>query len=291
MRTFMSPGLKALLLLSILTGARAPAPWAPVEVAAQVGGMHKPLDEILDLYVRDGLVYYRALKSERGKLDRYLASLNVDGSTYNRWSRDQQVAFWLNAYNAFVLETVIDQYPIRGRAPDYPANSIRQIPGAFEKLQHRVAGRSLTLDAIEKEILPAYKDPRVYLALGRGALGSGRLRSEAYSAENLETQLSNATAEFATRHKYIRVDPVSNRVLVSPIVSWREAEFIAAYANGKSGDNALYASRSPIERAVLALIQPHMLPGEREFLQKNEFEVRYQDIDWRLNDLTGGRIE
>jgi hypothetical protein len=265
--------------------------WVPAVAAAQSGGLHKPLDEILDLYVRDGLVYYRALKSERGKLDRYVNSLNVSASTYDRWTRGQHVAFWLNAYNALVLETVIDHYPIRGRAAEYPADSIRQIPGAFEKLTHQVAGRTLTLDAIEKQILPAYKDPRVYLALGRGALGSGRLRSEAYSAEKLEAQLSSATGEFATRQKYIRVDPVSNRVLVSPIISWREPEFVAAYDNAATKPTAIYASRSPIERAVLALILPHMLPGEREFLQKNEFEIRYQDLDWRLNDLTGGRID
>jgi hypothetical protein len=280
--------LNHLLLAASLACLWAAAPWPPVDTAAQTAGMHKPFDEILDLYVRDGLVYYRALKQERGKLDGYLASLNMDGAAYGRLSRDQQVAFWLNAYNAFVLETVIDHYPIRGRAPEYPANSIRQISGAFEKLTHRVAGRTLTLDAIEKDVLPAYKDPRVYIALGRGALGSGRLRSEAYAAGRLEAQLTAATAEFATRHRYIRVDPVSNRLLVSPILSWREPEFVAAYA---TDDKARYASRSPVERAVLALIMPHMLPGEREFLEKNEFEVRYQDIDWRLNDLTGGRIE
>src|SRR5262245_14395286 len=70
--------------------------------------MHAPLDEVLDLNVRDGLVYYRALKGTRGKLDQYAASLNVPAETVARWSRDEQKAFWLNAYNVFVLQTVID---------------------------------------------------------------------------------------------------------------------------------------------------------------------------------------
>ena len=54
---------------------------------------------------------------------------------YAGWSREQQMAFWLNAYNAFVLQTVIDHYPVRGKSAEYPAGSIRQIPGAFDKTQ------------------------------------------------------------------------------------------------------------------------------------------------------------
>ena len=85
--------------------------------------LHVPLDQILDVNVRDGLVYYRALKSDRGRLDRYVASLNVPAATYGGWTPDQQIAFWLNAYNAFVLETVIDNYPIRGRSAAAPATA------------------------------------------------------------------------------------------------------------------------------------------------------------------------
>src|SRR5437773_5303890 len=127
----------------------------------------KTFDEFLDLYVRDGYVYYRALRSERSRFDAYVNSLA--GVQIDALSRDEQVAFWLNAYNALVLRTVIDHYPIQGRSPDYPPKSIRQIPGAFERLTHRVAGRALTLDQIEQTVLSEFHDPRVYFALGRGA--------------------------------------------------------------------------------------------------------------------------
>src|SRR6476646_11374023 len=93
------------------------SPVARVSPAAQGGAteaLHRPLDQILDLNVRDGLVYYRALRSDRGRLDRYIASLNVSSDAYERWSREQKMAFWLNASNAFVLQTVIDHYPIKG---------------------------------------------------------------------------------------------------------------------------------------------------------------------------------
>ena len=71
-------------------------------------------------------------------------------------------AFWLNAYNALVLKTVIDHYPIRGQFSEYPTNSIRQIPGAFAQRTHRVAGRDLTLDSIETTVLTELSDPRLF---------------------------------------------------------------------------------------------------------------------------------
>jgi hypothetical protein len=259
---------------------------ALVPAQAPIDTLHQPFDQILDLQVRDGLVYYRALKSERGRLDRYVASLDVPAATYDGWSRDQQAAFWINAYNAFVLETVLDHYPIRGKAPAYPPSSIRQIPGAFERVKHRAAGRSVTLDEIEKTILSGFKEPRVYLALGRGAVGSGRLRSEAYTGARLTAQLDAVQTEFVGERAMLNIDRTAEQIGVTPIVSWHEAEFVAAYDKGAQG---LFAQRSPIERALVAFIQPHLLPLEREFVQKNSFRVTYHPFDWRLNDLTGGR--
>ena len=242
----------------------------------------KLFDGILDLYVRDGEVYYRALKTDRRKLDEYvaqLASQPADGST-----RDEQLAFWLNGYNALVLKTVIDHYPITGRAPDYHSKSIRQIPGAFERTTHHLGGRTLTLDQIEQTVLPEFRDPRVYLAIGRGAEGGGRLRSEAFTASRLDAQLKEVATECATRIQCVQVEPDANRVLASAIFSWREKDFDAAYADAAP---AVYASRSPIERAVLAFVQPNLLTTEKEFLEKNTFQVAYRPFDWRLNDLTG----
>jgi hypothetical protein len=252
----------------------------PVLPAAQISS--NTLDQILDTYVRDGEVYYRALKQERGALDRYVASLA--GANIEKASREEQIAFWLNAYNALVLRTIVDHYPIAGRSSEYPARSIRQIPGAFERVEHRVAGRMLTLDAIEQTVLSSFRDPRVFLALGRGAMGSGRLKSEAYSAARLEQQLSEIAGECITRAECVQIDRSSNRILISSIFSWRRDEFASAYADKA---DARFASRSPIERAVIAMITPRLLMAEREMIERNTFEVRYEPFDWSLNDLTG----
>jgi len=242
----------------------------------------KNLDQILDLYVRDGEVYYRALKLERAKLDGYVSAV-ATASIDNR-TREERIAFWLNAYNALVLRTVIDHYPILGKSADYPAKSIRQISGAFERLPHRVAGRTLTLDQIEQTVLPEFRDPRVYLALGRGAEGSGRLRSEAFAPDRLETQLAEMAGECVTHSRCFSFDRTTDTMSISSIFSWREKEFSAAYADKAP---PAFASRSPIERAALAFVSPRLLATEKEYLEKNTFRIAYLPFDWTLNDLTG----
>jgi hypothetical protein len=242
----------------------------------------KTLDQLLDLYVRNGDVYYRALKTERAKLDGFI---NLQATTaVEKLSREEQLAFWLNGYNALVLKTVIDHYPIAGRSAEYPAKSIRQIPGAFDRLPHRIGGRTLTLDQIEQTVLAGFNDPRVFFAIGRGAAGSGRLRSEAFAAARIEEQLAESVAECPTRAQCVRIDREAGTLHASSIFSWREKEFSAAYADKAP---AAFASRSAIERAIVAYILPKLLPSEREFLQKNSFQVVYAPFDWTLNDLTG----
>ena len=276
----------ASVLVLCAAAALSAAPQPPSPYAA-THPFQRPLDQILDTYVRDGLVYYHALKVERGRLDRYTASLDVSAEAYEGWSRDRRMAFWVNAYNAFVLETVIDHYPIRGRSDAYPSNSIRQIPGAFERTTWRAAGRRLTLDQIEKTILPEFHEPRLYLALGRGSIGGGRLHSEAYTEDRIAQQLDAIQKEFATERQLMRIDRDASQISLTPIISWHEQEFVAAY--DRPGGDPVFAARSPIERAIVAFIRPDLLPLEKAFVARNQFRVVFHDFDWRLNDLTGGR--
>jgi hypothetical protein len=243
---------------------------------------HAALDRILDVYVRDGLVYYAALRTERANLDRYVGSLERA-----EWVADapaaEQHAFWINAYNALVLRTVINAYPVAGKADGYPSVSIAQIPGAFDRQKHTVAGRVLTLDEIEKTVITGFGDPRMLLALGRGTLGSARLRSEAYRGARLNEQLEQAVEEFVKRVDGFRIDRAAGVVTVTPWFSWREAAFVQAHKGGE-----MWANRSPLEKAVVALAYPHRFPSEREFLALNTFQMTFGAYDWRLNDLTGG---
>jgi hypothetical protein len=273
------PTVLALALAVAVATAQEPAAPPPVDP------IHKTFDEILDIYVRDGLVYYNALKIERAKFDRYVAAVSaVPAGEVGGWSRERQLAYWINAYNAFVLRTVIDHYPIRGRAADYPANSIRQVPGAFERQAFRAGGRSLTLDSLERDVIGGFGDARALLALSRGALGGPRLKSEAFTSDRLNTQLATMAGELVDRRELVRVDPANNVLSVSPMFSWREDLFVKSAADKAPG---VYASRSPLERAVLALIDPLVVPTEAAFLKVNTFRMAFHDFDWRLNDLTG----
>jgi hypothetical protein len=253
-------------------------------VPSTVHPFHQPFDRLLDTYVRDGFVYYNALRIERGALDRYVGSLNSPSAgALAKGTLDEQKAFWINAYNALVLRTVVDHFPIRGRAKEYPTSSIRQIPGAFEKAVHRVAGRTVSLDAIEKEILGPLNDPRVFLALGRAAYGGGRLRSEAFDAPTIEKLLSAVAAETVSRAELVKIDPPEDTISLSPIFSWREAAFVEAFADKA---DPIFAQRSPLERAVLAIITPHLSGPEAQYLPKNTFKMQFHNFDWRLNDLS-----
>jgi hypothetical protein len=91
-----------------------------------------------------------------------------------------------------------------------------------------------------------------------------------------------------TKQRLLKVDRSAGEVATTALVSWHESEFVAAYAS-KAPER--FAARSPIERALIAFITPHLLPLEKEFLDENQFKVSFQPFDWRLNDLTGGRVE
>jgi hypothetical protein len=270
--------LRASVLVAACVFAAAPHAQESLADAAR----RKTFDQLLDVNVRNGDVYYRALKAERARLDGYVNLLAT--ATVDKLAREERLAFWLNAYNALVLKTVADHYPLAGKSLEYPSKSIRQISGAFERLPHRVAGRTVTLDQIEQTILPEFHDPRVYFALGRGAVGSGRLRSEAFVPGRVEEQLADVAAECVTRAQCIAIDRETGKISVSSIFSWREKEFVAAYADKAP---PAFANRSPIERAVIAYVYPKLLTIEKEFLAKNKFQIAYAPFDWTLNDLTG----
>lgn len=264
-----------------------PRAWTVVSAQTVVPpdvGMHGALDVILDTYVREGLVYYRALRSERGRLDAYVSNLDVPQAAFEGWAKAERAAFWLNAYNALVLRTVVNAYPIKGTAAQYPSDSIMHVPGALTAKRHRVGGRLLSLEDIEKQVLPAFDDPRMYFAIGRGSLGGGRLRSEAFTAKRLEEQLAAVAAECVERNECFRYDPATDRIEISPIFGWRQADFAKAWP----GDATTFARRSPLELAVLQMVLPHVLPTERRGLTRNTFTLAYSTYDWRLNDLTDG---
>src|SRR5688572_29229669 len=104
--------LLRLAAVAVATVASIVTPGAQYPPPSTVDALHRPYDQLLDIHVRDGLIYYRALRGSRGAFDRYVASLDVPTAEYDGSARPRQIAFWINAYNAFVIESVLDAYPI-----------------------------------------------------------------------------------------------------------------------------------------------------------------------------------
>ena len=101
----------------------------------------------------------------------------------------------------------------------------------------------------------------------------------------MDEQLELVVKEWAGRVNCVKVDREHGVLEVTPLVSWREDLFVRSFA--AKGEKQ-WGNRSPIERAVAALVYPHLFWSEREFLDANTFTMKYGEFDWRLNDLTGG---
>jgi hypothetical protein len=106
------------------------------------------------------------------------------------WSRAQQMAFWINAYNAFTLRAIVDHYPIEGsRFSLHPRNSIRQIDGVWTSLAWKAAGRTVTLDDIEHRILrPTFREPLVHFAVNCASVSCPPLAPGAVPARPRSTR-------------------------------------------------------------------------------------------------------
>ena len=154
-------------------------------------------DDLLRRHVREGGLDYSSLAGERALLDRYLES--VAAADPSALDPDDELAFWINAYNAGTAKLVLDRYP--------GVESVRDIDGFFDELTFEVAGRPMTLDEVESRSLSS-GDARVHFAVVCASTGCPDLRGEAYVGDRLDEQLEEQTRLFlANREKGLRFDP------------------------------------------------------------------------------------
>lgn len=244
-----------------------------------------PYAAALRRYVNErGLVDYRGLKANRSELDTFSASLaSVLPPELDSWSEPQEIAFWINAYNALTLEAIIRNYPIRSsflRSTIYPKNSIRQIPGVWDKLRFAVAGREMTLDEIEHATLRAkFNEPRIHVALVCAALSCPPLRNEPYTGEQLDHQLNDQARTFLASPQGLRIDRKAGKVHLSSIFKWFGGDFVKKYGTAET-----VAGKSDSERAVLNFVSRYVSDADREFLLSGAYKIEYLEYDWTLNE-------
>ncbi len=224
---------------------------------------HTALNPVLKRFVKDALVDYAALKADPKELDAYLSSLaSVSEGEFRKWTEPQQLAFLINLYNAATLRLIIDHYPIK---------SIRKIGGWFSGPWNQpvvpLFGQAITLDKLEHQILRhQYTEPRIHFAIVCGALGCPPLRSEAYTAGQLEVQLEAQGRQFLGTARKNSFDYKTRTLNLSPIFKWFATDF-----EQKSG-------------SVIKFVRPYFPPAIQAELDRGGFKVRHTDYDWALNE-------
>ncbi|MGI9506409.1 MAG: DUF547 domain-containing protein [Geminicoccaceae bacterium] len=211
------------------------------------------------------LAYGKVIGEDRTKLDAYVNGLiALPISTYNR---TEQMAYWVNLYNALTVQVVLDHYPV---------DSIRDIdisPGLFSsgpwgKKLVTIEGERVALDDIEHQILrPIWQDPRIHYAVNCASLGCPNLQPEPFAPATLEQQLDQAAVSFINHPRGASIQ--GGRLTVSSIYSWFSEDF------GSSDQN------------VIAHLQRYAAPDLQSALGSVS-SVDDDRYDWRLNDIGVG---
>ncbi|HYN13190.1 MAG TPA: DUF547 domain-containing protein [Burkholderiales bacterium] len=198
---------------------------------------------------------YAGMAQERAALKSYLASLSaVSRGQFDAWPRARQMAFLINAYNAFTVEKILTRYPDIRSIWDFG----KVFGNPFKDEFFMLLGGKTSLDGVEHRMLrPVYRDPRIHYAVNCASIGCPMLREEAYVGERLERQLEEQAVRFLSDRSRNRYR--DGRLELSKIFDWFKEDF-----EPREGYFARYA-------AVLGV--PDRIPP-----------LSFLDYDWSLND-------
>lgn len=210
-------------------------------------------------------VDYQAIQRNQAALNQYLEELeSVSLEEYQGWSKPQRLAFLINAYNAFTVKLIVDNYPV---------DSIKDLGGwlssPWKKEFFTLLGEEKHLDNIEHDIIRMeFNEPRIHFAVNCAAVGCPPLRQEAFVAERLDQQLEEATRVFLMDERKNRYDPLNQRLELSSIFKWYGIDF-----EKKAG-------------SVEAFVAPYLTKNlqAQERIRRREVKIRYFDYDWSLNE-------
>lgn len=202
-------------------------------------------------------------KSYRNQLKDYLNSLSaLEKAEYRKFTNDQQLAFLINAYNAFTIEWILLHYPVKSikETSKFLLNPWKQkVPG------YRILGQSFSLDNIEHDrIRVEFNDPRIHFAVNCASIGCPSLRQAAYTGKMLQNELAEAEELFFKNPKKFRVS--GKVVYINSIFNWYGDDF-----KKKFGSLDLYIS----DRAEMY--------GLAKGLPKKDLTIKYIEYDWSLN--------
>ena len=237
----------------------------PVTAGAQAPD-HSTYDRLLNEYVEGGYFDYEAFVRDEDNLRNLKQYLDAMSTVDPReLSADQELAYWMNLYNASTIELVLRNYPLE---------SIRDLDGwfgtIFSKEFIEVGDRTMSLDNVEHDtIRERFDEPRIHFALVCAARSCPPLRDEAYVGERLDEQLEEQTETFLESDKNrFTVRNGTLRAELSMILSWYAEDF-----GGEDG--------------VMEFIGKYLPDRKRKLIQEGSYSVDYISYDWDLNQAPG----
>ena len=235
---------------------------------------HSALGRVLGTYVDEGgRVDYAGLKAHPEDLDAYVALLGrvSPASHPERFpGLPDRLAYWINAYNAFVLRGVIDAYPVKS------VKDIKFLSGFFNRTYFTAGGQDYTLNNIEHSILrEVFGDARIHAAINCASVGCPRLPQEAFLPETLDAQLDGVMRFFIREPRNVRIDRGEEVVYLSKIFDWFEGDFTGWYERTHRVE----------EVRIVDYLRLFLAEEDRVYLESHpNVNVRHVDYDWALND-------
>jgi len=243
---------------------------------------HSIFEHLLRSYVDEsGNVDYERWQKNQAdlqSLDSYLAAVShySPESTPNRFEKQSdELAYWLYAYNAYVIKSILDRWPLQSVTDVKAPLELVKGLGFFYQLRFLFGGEAYSLYAVENNIIRArFRDARIHFVLNCASESCPVLRPELPDGEQLEPFLQQAAVEFVNDGRNVRIDHEKKLVVLSTIFKWFRKDFI----------NDLRRRGLPSERGLIDYVA-NVAPATvgAELRRANDYEIVFADYDWKLN--------
>lgn len=257
-----------------------------VPVAAafpEQGFSHDSFEALLGQYVTaSGRVNYdrwHASEDSVSELDSYLAAVSrfSPDNTPSRFSdRNDELAYWMYGYNAYVIKSVLDHWPLSSVTDVKAPIELIKGMGFFHQLRFAFGGEYMSLLSVEnKKIRARYRDARIHFVLNCASESCPVARPELPTGEALDQLMTQAAKEFIHDPDNVSVDHGTRTVYLSTIFKWYEKDFL----------NDLRAKGRPGERGLIDYVASVATgPLKNDLDGADGYSVEFRDYDWRLND-------
>jgi hypothetical protein len=227
-------------------------------------------DTLLKKCVVGDKVNYKLLLEEKEVLFSFTDKLgNISPHSHPEQfkSKNERLAFWINAYNAFILKTIVENYPVES------IKSINFIGFTVWLNKNIIGNEKISFKSLEDDIIrDEFKDPRIHFAINCASFSCPPLQALAFTAKNLDAQMDESAKEFVNNKNNFRVDDREKTIFLSSIFDWYEDDFLDWLEKSKN------------------IKEPHLLDYIKLYSNQEipdiwyTYDIDYFDYDWRLND-------